>query len=177
VRNLKKHLDKVKIAPIYYMHISRVLLIYRKAALKLILDLGETVFPEPVSATATSTPAPSSAADPQPKTVESQEPPANEPNEVTSEESTRDESGDRKTVTPRECKPLQIPDDIHVRITPENLKDYVGPPVYHKDRMYVSPPPPGVSTGLGYLGNGSGAGMPVEVTVCLFSTIKCRLCS
>ncbi|KAG1843336.1 Lon protease C-terminal proteolytic domain-containing protein [Suillus subalutaceus] len=99
VRNLKKHIDKI----------------YRKAALKLILDLGETVFPEPVPATATSTPAPSSAADPQPKTVEEPE-------------------------------------------------DYVGPPVYHKDRMYVSPPPPGVSTGLGYLGNGSGAVMPVEAT-------------
>ncbi|KAG2029113.1 ATP-dependent protease La [Suillus americanus] len=149
VRNLKKHIDKI----------------YRKAALKLILDLGETVFPEPVPATATSTLAPSSADDPQPKTVESQEPPANEPNEVASEESTRNESGDRKTVTTQERKPLQIPDDIHVRITPENLKDYVGPPVYHKDRMYVSPPPPGVSTGLGYLGNGSGAVMPVEATV------------
>ncbi|KAG2093788.1 Lon protease C-terminal proteolytic domain-containing protein [Suillus cothurnatus] len=146
VRNLKKHIDKI----------------YRKAALKLILDLGETVFPEPVPATATGTPTPSSVADPQPKTVESQEPPANEPNEVVPEERTCNESSDRKTVTTQERQPLQIPDDIHVRITPENLKDYVGPPVYHKDRMYVSPPPPGVSTGLGYLGNGSGAVMPVE---------------
>jgi Lon-like ATP-dependent protease len=148
VRNLKKHIDKI----------------YRKAALKLILDLGETVFPEPVPATATGTPTPSSVADPQPKTVESQEPPANEPNEVVPEERTCNESSDRKTVTTQERQPLQIPDDIHVRITPENLKDYVGPPVYHKDRMYVSPPPPGVSTGLGYLGNGSGAVMPVEAT-------------
>lgn len=79
-------------------------------------------------------------------------------------------------MTTQERKPLQIPDDIHVRITPENLKDYVGPPVYHKDRMYVSPPPPGVSTGLGYLGNGSGAVMPVEATVCPFSTLGCKLC-
>jgi Lon-like ATP-dependent protease len=148
VRNLKKHIDKI----------------YRKAALKLILDLGETVFPEPVPATATGTPTPSSVANPQPKTVESQEPPANEPNEVVPEERTCNESSDRKTVTTQERQPLQIPDDIHVRITPENLKDYVGPPVYHKDRMYVSPPPPGVSTGLGYLGNGSGAVMPVEAT-------------
>lgn len=31
--------------------------------------------------------------------------------------------------------------------------------------MYVYPPPPGVSTGLGYLGNGSGAVMPVEASV------------
>ncbi|KAG1727696.1 Lon protease C-terminal proteolytic domain-containing protein [Suillus lakei] len=148
VRNLKKHIDKI----------------YRKAALKLILDLGESVFPEPVPPASTSAPAPSSSADPQPKTVESQEPPANEPNEVKSEENTSNESSDRKTVTTQERQPLQIPDDIHVRITPENLKDYVGPPVYHKDRMYVAPPPPGVSTGLGYLGNGSGAVMPVEAT-------------
>lgn len=148
VRNLKKHIDKI----------------YRKAALKLILDLGETVFPEPPPAAATIAPASSSAADTQPKTVDSQEPPANKPNEVAPEERTSNESGDHKTVTTQERKPLQIPDDIHVRITPENLKDYVGPPVYHKDRMYVSPPPPGVSTGLGYLGNGSGAVMPVEAT-------------
>ena len=46
-----------------------------------------------------------------------------------------------------------------------NLKEYVGPPVYHRDRLYVKPPPPGVSTGLGYLGNGSGAVMPIEATV------------
>lgn len=72
---------------------------------------------------------------------------------------------ERKVVTTEERKPLNVPDDVHVHITPENLKDYVGPPIYHKDRMYVSTPPPGVSTGLGYLGNGSGAVMPVEVTV------------
>jgi Lon-like ATP-dependent protease len=68
-------------------------------------------------------------------------------------------------VTTQERKPLPIPDSVHVRITPENLKDYVGPPVYQKDRMYVHAPPPGVSTGLGYLGNGSGAVMPVEAIV------------
>lgn len=50
-------------------------------------------------------------------------------------------------------------------MTQENLRDYVGPPIYHKDRLYTSAPPAGVSTGLGYLGNGSGAVMPIEVTV------------
>jgi len=69
-------------------------------------------------------------------------------------------------VTTEERKPLEVPSSVHVRITPDNLKDYVGPPVYQKDRMYVHPPPPGVSTGLGYLGNGSGAVMPVEASVC-----------
>ena len=68
-------------------------------------------------------------------------------------------------VTTEKRKPFKVPDSVHVRITPENLKDYVGPPVYHKDRMYMRPPPAGVSTGLGYLGNGSGAVMPIEATV------------
>lgn len=59
---------------------------------------------------------------------------------------------------------MKVPSSVHVRITPDNLKKYVGPPVYHKDRMYAYAPPPGVSTGLGYLGNGSGAVMPIEAT-------------
>ena len=72
---------------------------------------------------------------------------------------------EQSNVTTEKRKPLEVPSSVHVRITPDNLKDYVGPPVYQKDRMYVHPPPPGVSTGLGYLGNGSGAVMPVEATV------------
>ena len=59
---------------------------------------------------------------------------------------------------------MEIPSSVHVRITPDNLKDYVGPPVYQKDRLYTHAPPP-VSTGLGYLGNGSGAVMPIEAMV------------
>lgn len=124
-------------------------------------DLGEDVFPEPPPAAA----APTSDNE-QPKSVESQEPPANEP---ASPEAMSPQSppgaGDRKTVTTVARKPLMVPDSVHVRITPETLKNYVGPPVYQKDRMYVAPPPPGVSTGLGYLGNGSGAVMPVEAMV------------
>lgn len=72
-----------------------------------------------------------------------------------------------KAVTTEVRKPLKVPESVHVHITPDNLKDYVGPPVYHRDRFYTVPPPPGVSTGLGYLGNGSGAVMPVEVIVSL----------
>lgn len=72
---------------------------------------------------------------------------------------------ERNNITTEKRKPLEVPSSVHVRITPDNLKDYVGPPVYQKDRMYLHPPPPGVSTGLGYLGNGSGAVMPVEASV------------
>jgi ATP-dependent Lon protease len=79
------------------------------------------------------------------------------------------EADDKKSVTTNERKPMEIPSSVHVRITPDNLKDYVGPPVYQKDRMYTHAPPPGVSTGLGYLGNGSGAAMLIEAMVTLFS--------
>jgi hypothetical protein len=60
---------------------------------------------------------------------------------------------------------MQVPKDVQVNITVDNLKDYVGPAVYHKDRLYMKAPPAGVSTGLGYLGNGSGSVMPIEATV------------
>lgn len=73
----------------------------------------------------------------------------------------------RTTVTTQERAPMKVPESVHIRISPDNLKDYVGPPVYQKDRMYRHAPPPGVSTGLGYLGNGSGAVMPIEATVSL----------
>ena len=68
-------------------------------------------------------------------------------------------------MTTQERAPLKVPESVHVRINPDNLKDYVGPPIYQKDRIYTHAPPAGVSTGLGYLGNGSGAVMPVEATV------------
>lgn len=157
VRNLKKHIDKI----------------YRKASLKIVEDLGEDAFPE-----AEAQPALDSAVD---KTVPVQDPPVNEP--VAPETAAPNDSAEtlsaEKKVTTEQRKPFKVPESVHVRITPENLKDYVGPPVYHKDRMYVRPPPAGVSTGLGYLGNGSGAVMPIEATVsvsasCCFS--RPRIC-
>ncbi|KAJ7592405.1 ATP-dependent protease La [Mycena floridula] len=135
VRNLKKHIEKI----------------YRKAALKVVQDLGETVLPEPAPVASVETKE-------EPKVVESTEPPANEPSPAAASE----ELAAQKPVTTEAREPMAIPASVHVRITPETLKDYVGPPVYQKDRMYVKAPPPGVSTGLGYLGNGSGAVMPVE---------------
>ncbi|TDL20762.1 ATP-dependent protease La [Rickenella mellea] len=146
VRNLKKHIDKI----------------YRKAALNIVRDLGETVLPEPSALPSVTEPKPEDSA------VESQSPSSNAPTESTTSSeppsTAKSDEEERKIVTTEERKPLNVPDDVHVFVTPENLKDYVGPPIYHKDRMYVNTPPPGVSTGLGYLGNGSGAVMPVEVT-------------
>ncbi|WWC70877.1 uncharacterized protein I206_104829 [Kwoniella pini CBS 10737] len=137
VRNLKKHIDKI----------------YRKAAFKIVTDLGEEALPEPKE--------PASS-----ETVESAEPdvkPASEHLPGDKSPSPGD-AGSLKNVTTVPREPLKLPDNVHVRINQENLRDYVGPPIYHKDRLYTSAPPAGVSTGLGYLGNGSGAVMPIEVT-------------
>ena len=148
------------------MYVSNTLLvqIYRKAALNIVQDLGEDVFPEPEPEKAEV-----SSSQGEPQSVESQEPPSNNP-AVEESKSDAVEKGEkkqeeRKNVTTEERKPLKVPDTVHVHITPENLKSYVGPPVHYKDRLYGFAPPPGVSTGLGYLGNGSGAVMPIEATV------------
>lgn len=156
VRNLKKHIDKI----------------YRKAAFKIVSDLGETALPEPTpdastSATATSesTSAPSEGQD---RTVETQLPdtkPASEALPGDESSSTLSEEESRTPVTTKPREPLKVPEGISIQVNNENLRDYVGPPIYHKDRLYTNAPPAGVSTGLGYLGNGSGAVMPVEVTV------------
>lgn len=164
--------------------------------MKIVQDLGEEAFPEAAAVSAHPTDAQGN-----PKSVESSNPPPNEPaapeastpspsatatttsSETASTENTEKpvSSEDKaktavtddkeKTVTTEARKPLKVPESVHVRITPENLKDYVGPPVYYKDRMYVRAPPPGVSTGLGYLGNGSGAVMPIEATVRLLRSL------
>ncbi|KAG8882660.1 ATP-dependent Lon protease pim1 [Tulasnella sp. 332] len=156
VRNLKKHIDKI----------------YRKAAFKIVKDLGEEVFPEPSVVASTIakeqlTETPKETASPASEAISHND-------EVNTVLNTTPESGsaaapspelnadERKTVTTIKREPLQVPASVSVTITTENLKDYVGPQIYHKDRFYTKAPPAGVSTGLGYLGNGSGAVMPVE---------------
>ncbi|QRV89692.1 LON-related ATP-dependent protease [Ceratobasidium sp. AG-Ba] len=134
VRNLKKHIDKI----------------YRKAAFKIVTDLGEEAFPESSAMSDKPTDAQGES-----KTVDSVEP----------DPSTAKSDPGQTTVTTEERKPLKVPDTVSIAITRDNLKDYVGPQIYQKDRFYTYAPPPGVSTGLGYLGNGSGAVMPVEATI------------
>lgn len=134
VRNLKKHIDKI----------------YRKAAFKIVDDLGEQVDvkeEEPETAQVV-------------ETVEADVKPV-------SERLPGDEGGkepDAVAVTTAVREPLKVPEGVSIKVTKDNLKDYVGPQVYHKDRLYNKAPPAGVSTGLGYLGNGSGSVMPIEVT-------------
>ncbi|RHZ50558.1 hypothetical protein Glove_495g23 [Diversispora epigaea] len=114
VRNLKKQIDKI----------------YRKAALKIVKDLGEEVKNE----------------EPDKAETKSEKP---EVDEVST------------TTEPR--KPLTVPDDVHVVINSENLKDYVGPPVWHSDRLYDNTPP-GVVMGLAWTSMG-GSALYVESTL------------
>jgi ATP-dependent Lon protease len=135
-------------------------------------DLGEDAFPEPKQSATTPDDASSRTADLAPEStasaVESSTPTSDKaPLEPPPPPPTSEAADDKKSVTTNERKPMEIPSSVHVRITPDNLKDYVGPPVYQKDRLYTHAPPPGVSTGLGYLGNGSGAVMPIEAMVTL----------
>lgn len=153
VRNLKKHIDKV----------------FRKAAFRVVRELPEAEVPAPAATTAAADTAATSS---ESHTVEDQVPSAPLTSESVTEgsgsttTSSEPAAVPQQTVTTEERKPLDIPDTVHLRITPDNLKDFVGPPIYHKDRFYTRAPPAGVSTGLGYLGNGSGSVMPVEATVC-----------
>ncbi|GAA5829245.1 hypothetical protein JCM11251_004981 [Rhodosporidiobolus azoricus] len=165
VRRLKQQIEKV----------------FRKAALKIVQDIGEPALPESaaksiapetaasIESSSSSSPAPSESSSAT-SSVEKQDgdsipsstaspssstSPDSSPSSVTAEE--------RKTTTSVR-QPLEVPSDVHVKITADNLLDYVGPPLYQKDRLYTKVSPVGVSTGLGYLGNGSGAVMPIEVT-------------
>lgn len=115
--------------------------VYRKSALKIIQDLGEEVLPEEEALT--------------------------EEGKAASEESKKDTSdvketpesiGEQTTETPRVS--LNVPDTVHVNIGKDNLKDYVGPPVFTSDRLY-NKTPPGVAMGLAWTSMG-GAALYVE---------------
>ncbi|KAH3983341.1 Lon protease [Parastagonospora nodorum] len=121
VRNLKKHIEKV----------------YRKAALKIVSEVGEDALPEADALT--------------------------EKGKAAQKESEKDDTDpnatpeniDKQSVEkPRVA--LKVPDTVHVSITQENLKDYVGPPVYISDRLYETTPP-GVAMGLAWTAMGGSA--------------------
>jgi Lon-like ATP-dependent protease len=125
VRNLKKQIEKV----------------YRKAALKIIEDLGEDAFAEEKALT--------------------------EEGKTAAEESKKDETDAAETsanieneTTEKPRIALKVPDSVKVSIDQSNLKDYVGPPVFTSDRLYEITPP-GVAMGLAWSQMG-GAAMYVE---------------
>ncbi|GAA5953274.1 hypothetical protein JCM21900_004471 [Sporobolomyces salmonicolor] len=160
VRRLKQQIEKV----------------FRKAALKIVQDIPEPVLSESaakvVSPATPESDSPAPAATDAESSVEKQDgvhdptsttiPTTPAPSASEPQEASASVSDERKTTT-NVRQPLEVPSDVHVRISAENLLDYVGPPLYQKDRLYTKLSPVGVSTGLGYLGNGSGAVMPIEV--------------
>ena len=98
VRNLKKHIEKV----------------YRKAALKIVNDVGEDALPEAAALT--------------------------DEGKAAQKESDKDNSDLKETpadmekqITEKPRVALKVPDSVHVSITENNLKDYVGPPIFTSD--------------------------------------------
>lgn len=61
--------------------------------------------------------------------------------------------GNEVSITTEPRKPLKVPDNVHIAVSTENLKDYVGPPVWHSDRLYDITPP-GVVMGLAWTSMG-----------------------
>lgn len=125
VRNLKKQIEKV----------------YRKSALKIVQELGETVLPESEALT-----------DEGKAALEASE------KDTTDVKETSENVEAERTEVPRVS--LAVPDSVHVTIGKENLKDYVGPPVFTSDRLYETTPP-GVAMGLAWTQMG-GAALYVE---------------
>ena len=125
VRNLKKQIEKV----------------YRKAALKIIRDLGEDVLPEDKTLTQEGK-----------KALEEAEKDKSDPIETSV--NVENERAEKPRIA------LKVPDNVHIRINSENLKDYVGPPIFTSDRLYDTTPA-GVAMGLAWTQMG-GAALYVE---------------
>lgn len=115
--------------------------VYRKSALKIIQDLGEEALPESAALT------------------EEGKAAAAESAKDTSDVKDTPKSIEKETTeVPRIA--LKVPENVHVRINKDNLKDYVGPPIFTSDRLYDTTPA-GVAMGLAWTQMG-GAALYVE---------------
>ncbi|KAF8976532.1 ATP-dependent Lon protease pim1 [Entomortierella lignicola] len=144
VRNLKKQIDKV----------------FRKAALKIVQELPDVERVTPKKEEADS------------KEVNKEEKDSSDPlsdfikktvpdetllddNEAAKQSGKEKKSDDKKDEKEKKPK-LNIPSDVSVDITAENLKDYVGPAIFQADRLYDATPP-GVVMGLAWTSMGGSA--------------------
>jgi len=118
--------------------------VFRKSALKIVQDVGEEVLSEEKALTDEGKRAQQEAA-----------------KDETDVKETSGNIEQETTETPRIA--LKIPDSVHVRITKDNLKDYVGPPVFTADRLY-DVTPAGVAMGLAWTQMG-GAALYIESIV------------
>ncbi|KAK2743873.1 ATP-dependent Lon protease pim1 [Onygenales sp. PD_40] len=113
--------------------------VYRKAALKIIQELPEE----------------------EPKTEEAVvRDEVREELEKKKEAEAAAEGEEKPTVQQAPLVATHVPDDVHVSIGKDNLKDYVGPPIFTSDRLY-DVTPPGVAMGLAWTSMG-GAALYVE---------------
>jgi Lon-like ATP-dependent protease len=119
--------------------------VYRKSALKIIQDLGEE---EGIMAESNA------------MTEEGQQAQREAENDQTDVKVTPEQEQIEKETTEKPRVALSVPDNVHVRIGKDNLKDYVGPPVFTSDRLYDTTPP-GVAMGLAWTQMG-GAALYVE---------------
>ena len=115
--------------------------VYRKSALKIVQELGEDVLPESEALTHEGKAA-----------MEASK------KDTTDVKETSENIEAERTEVPRVS--LNVPDSVHVSIRKDNLKDYVGPPVFTSDRLYDITPP-GVAMGLAWTQMG-GAALYVE---------------
>lgn len=69
--------------------------------------------------------------------------------------------GENTSQEEEQVRKMEIPSSIKLSVTPSNLKDYVGPEVYTRDRVY-DVLPPGVATGLSYSTSGNGDALYIE---------------
>ncbi|KAI1658427.1 ATP-dependent protease La [Daldinia decipiens] len=118
--------------------------VYRKSALKIVQELGEDVLPESAALTE----------DGKAALEESEKEKEKENHDPTSPEASEKETTEKPRV------PLKVPDTVHVEINKDNLKDYVGPPIFTSDRLY-DVTPPGVAMGLAWTQLG-GSAMYIE---------------
>ena len=117
--------------------------VYRKSALKIVKELGEDVLPESEALTEEGKAA-----------LNESEKEENKTKEPTAPEASEKETTEKPRVA------LKVPDSVHVTIGKENLKDYVGPPIFTSDRLY-DVTPPGVAMGLAWTQLG-GSAMYIE---------------
>ena len=119
--------------------------VYRKSALKIVQELGEEVLPEEKALTDEG----KAAMEESEKSKETAE-----KDPVSAATASEKETAEQPRVA------LKVPDTVHVTIDKDNLKDYVGPPIFTSDRLY-DVTPPGVTMGLAWTQMG-GAAMYVE---------------
>jgi Lon-like ATP-dependent protease len=112
--------------------------------LKIVQDLGEDVLPESEALTA----------DGKAALEESEKEKEKESKDPVSTEATEQETTEKPRIA------LTVPDSVEVTIDKDNLKDYVGPPVFTSDRLY-DVTPPGVTMGLAWTQMG-GSAMYIE---------------